>query len=287
MFQKLSVYRDDALEILNAKEGENMKYATKKTLIACLMLAVCGASFFIRAGAQGQHWYCVHAKDHARPTADPSLAYVEKHDGYYIGKQADDKVIYLTFDAGYENGNVAKILDVLKEKQVPAAFFVLSHLIDHDTALVKRMFDEGHLVCNHTAHHRDMSKVTQRSEFEKELLDLETLCEEKTGQKMAKYYRPPEGNFNELNLRYAKEMGYQTIFWSFAYADWDNQKQMDPEKAKQKILSNLHAGEVMLLHPTSSTNAQLLGEVIDECIRQGYRFGTLHELTGRTREQES
>ena len=254
----------------------------KKWSVAVLTL-ICAAAFLMHVSAQGHHWYCVHAKDHARPAADASLSWIEKYDGYYIGKDEQDKVIYLTFDAGYENGNIAKVLDVLKEKNVPAAFFILSHLVEKNTELVKRMFDEGHLVCNHTARHKNMASVENKTAFEKELSELESVCLEKTGQAMAKYYRPPEGTFSEKNLRHAKELGYQTIFWSFAYADWDNQKQMSTERAKEKILSNLHAGEVMLLHPTSSTNAHILGEVIDECRAQGYRFGTLHELTGKTR----
>jgi peptidoglycan-N-acetylmuramic acid deacetylase len=191
-----------------------------------------------------------------------------------------DKVIYLTFDAGYENGNVAKILDVLKEKEVSAAFFVLGNLITHDTALVRRMADEGHLICNHTVHHRDMTRVNN-AEFLAELQELEKLCEETVGAKMAPYYRPPEGRFSRDNLVCAKENGYQTIFWSFAYPDWDNAKQMSPERAKQKILENVHNGEVMLLHPTSATNTAILGDVIDELRAQGFRFGTLDELTGR------
>jgi peptidoglycan-N-acetylmuramic acid deacetylase len=175
---------------------------------------------------------------------------------------------------------VAKILDILKEKEVHAAFFILTHLIEKDTALVERMFEEGHTVCNHTAKHKDLSLADQAT-FRGELESLATLCREMTGREMAKFYLPPEGRFSEDNLKWAQAMGYRTIFWSFAYADWDNRKQMNPDKAKQKILSNIHPGEVMLLHPTSETNAQVLGEVIDECRRMGYRFGTLDELTAR------
>lgn len=244
------------------------------TLVIFLMA---GMSVYAEAKG-GMHWFCVHAQNHERPRVDASLHYVEKYDGYYLGKNEKDKVIYLTFDAGYENGNVEKILDVLKNKQVPAAFFVLSHLVSKNTALINRMFEEGHTVCNHTAHHKNMATV-DRATFEKELNELSELCIGKTGKSMAKYYRPPEGSFNENNLKWAQELGYKTIFWSFAYADWDNQKQMSSEAAKQKILDNLHAGEVMLLHPTSDTNAAILGEVIDECRAQGYRFGTLDELT--------
>ena len=247
------------------------------SVFCCLLSCLSCLSFSVSAKG-GQHWYCAHVKNHARPRIDSALSYIEKYDGYYIGEDEHDKVIYLTFDAGYENGNVAKILDVLKEKQVPAAFFVLTHLVDKETALVSRMLDEGHAVCNHTAHHKDLSGA-DRAAFEKELGDLSSLFLEKTGKPMAKYYRPPEGTFSENNLKWAKEMGYKTIFWSFAYADWDNQKQMSADAAKDKILSNIHPGEVMLLHPTSDTNAAILGEVIDQCRAMGYCFGTLDELT--------
>ncbi|MBE6620095.1 MAG: delta-lactam-biosynthetic de-N-acetylase [Ruminococcaceae bacterium] len=245
------------------------------------VLMLCLTILTPKAGAKSpNNWYCVHTANHQRPRVDAALSYIEKYDGYYIAPEEQGKVIYLTFDAGYENGNVAKILDILKEKEVSAAFFVLSHLIEKDTALVTRMFDEGHTVCNHTAKHKDLS-LADRATFEGELEDLSRVCLEKTGREMAKYYRPPEGRFSENNLKWAQEMGYRTIFWSFAYADWDNQRQMNPNKAKEKILSNVHPGEVILLHPTSQTNVLVLGEVIDECRRMGYRFGTLDELTGR------
>ena len=216
--------------------------------------------------------------------ADAQLQFVEELDGYYIDHchsnfEGADKVIYLTFDAGYENGNVARILDTLKAEQVPAAFFILGNLITHDTDLVKRMSAEGHTVCNHTVRHKNMTDFSD-AEFLAELRGLETLYEERIGEKMAPYYRPPEGSFSRQNLACAKANGYKTVFWSFAYPDWDNDRQMSAEKAKSVIFDNLHNGEVMLLHPTSSTNAQILGDVIRELKLQGYRFGTLDELTG-------
>lgn len=233
-------------------------------------------------------WYCVHAKDHVQPRVGGDLSFVETLDGYYIdSRHADpndtDKVIYLTFDAGYENGNVAKILDVLKEKEAPAAFFILGHLITNDTELVRRMAKEGHTVCNHTVHHKDMSSMDDAA-FLEEIRSLEALYQEKIGEEMAPYYRPPEGKFSKENLICAQENGYKTIFWSFAYPDWDNQKQPSVEKAKKIILDNAHNGEVMLLHPTSETNAMILGDVIDSLRSEGYRFGTLDELTKRQDE---
>ena len=235
------------------------------------------------SGAAPYHWYCAHVKDHAQPSIAPELAFVEELGGYFIDRRhsdasADDKVIYLTFDAGYENGNVEKILNILKEESVPAAFFILGNLITQNTDLVKRMAEEGHTVCNHTVHHKNMSGVSEE-EFINELRELECLYREKTGYEMAKYYRPPEGTFSKENLESAEKNGYKTVFWSFAYPDWDNNRQMDLEKAKQIITENIHNGEVMLLHPTSSVNAAVLGDVIRALKSEGYRFGTLDELT--------
>ena len=188
-------------------------------------------------------------------------------------------MIYLTFDAGYENGNISKILDTLKEENVPAAFFVLENLIKKDPELIKRMSSEGHLVCNHTSKQPDVTKFTTLEDFKQELESLETLYYNVVGKEMPKYFRPPEGKFSEQSMRFACELGYKTIFWSFAYADWDNNKQLSCEEAKAKILSNIHNGEIMLLHPTSSTNAEILKDIITELKSQGYRFGTLDELT--------
>ena len=231
----------------------------------------------------GYRWYCVHAKDHIQPRADESFSFVEKLGGYYIDHrhtsvEDPDKVVYLTFDAGYENGNVAKVLDVLQEHDVTGAFFILGHLIDSKPELIQRMVTEGHTVCNHTVRHKDMSCATNE-ELLSELHELESKFEVLTGERMASYYRPPEGSFSRRNLECAYENGYKTVFWSFAYPDWDNSRQMPAEKAKKIILENLHNGEVMLLHPTSSVNAEILGDVIREIKAQGYRFGTLEELT--------
>ena len=190
----------------------------------------------------------------------------------------NDKVVYLTFDAGYENGNIAKILDVLKEENVCATFFILDNMIIKNQDIVKRMIDEGHTVANHTLKHKDMSKITNINDFEKELKSLEELFEKTYGISMSKYYRPPEGKFTEENLKYAQDLGYKTIMWSFAYADWDNKNQPSWDYALNKILNNIHNGEVMLLHPTSSTNAEIMSRLIKELKNQGFRFGEMDEL---------
>ncbi|MGN1408681.1 MAG: polysaccharide deacetylase family protein [Eubacteriales bacterium] len=224
-----------------------------------------------------QNWYCKHMKSSARPPIPPEMSWVRDHNGYFLGE--DEKVIYLTFDAGYENGNVEKILDTLKSENVPAAFFILDNLVESNNDLVKRMIDEGHTICNHTAKHRDMTKVTTKEAFAEELQKMEQIYKDKTGAELSKYYRPPEGKFNEDNLVWADELGYKTIFWSFAYADWDNENQMSAESAINKIITNTHNGEVLLLHPTSKTNAEILPELIRQWREMGYGFGTLDELT--------
>ena len=244
------------------------------TLIATSVLSV-------YAVENSYNWYCVHRKDHLQPTADPQISFVEEYNGYYIdrshGDGCDEKVIYLTFDAGYENGNVARILDVMQEENVKGAFFILGNLVEKCPELVVRMFDEGHLVCNHTFSHRSIVGMSN-SEIENELSKLEKTCYSMTGKTMAKYFRPPEGRFDKSSLETVNNLGYNTVFWSFAYADWDNGNQMSNASAKAKILDNIHNGEIMLLHPTSETNANILGDVIRELKNKGYRFGSLDEL---------
>ncbi len=238
----------------------------------------------VRAAAEPPlSWYCAHQKDHVQPTADARFDFVESVGGYYIDhRHADpdeaDKVVYLTFDAGYENGNVARVLDALRAESATGAFFVLGHLAEANPDLLRRMQAEGHLVCNHTFTHKALVGATPEA-VSAELGRLERASADCAGVTVAKYFRPPEGKFDRALLESASALGYKTIFWSFAYADWDNQKQPDPERAKKKILDNVHNGAVILLHPTSATNAAVLGEVIRALKAQGYRFGTLDELT--------
>lgn len=246
-----------------------------------LLISFTGAeSSAATAGAnETLNYYCKRNGEHKTPTLDPKFGFMKDCGGYYAGRD-DDKVIYLTFDAGYENGNIERILDTLKSHGATGAFFVLDNLIRRNTDLVKRMAEEGHLVCNHTAHHKDMTKISEKAMFEKELSELSSFYTEMTGKTMAMYYRPPEGKFSFNNLKWANELGYKTVFWSFAYADWDNNKQPDPERSKKLILDNTHNGMVVLLHPTSKTNADILDSVMTEWESMGYRFGTLDELCG-------
>ena len=249
----------------------------KKSLILLLSLTLLCAPLTVLA----ENWSIIRNKNHLQPESDKGLDYVEQYGAYYVDKNAkeDDKVIYLTFDAGYENGNIEKILDTMKKHQAKGAFFILENLIIRNTDLVKRMAEEGHIVCNHTAKHKDMTKVDNINDFEAELKSLEQIYKEYTGYDMAKYYRPPEGKFNKSNLQFANELGYKTVFWSFAYADWDNNKQPSEEYAVKKIMDNTHNGMVVLLHPTSKTNADILDRVMTMWEENGYRFGSVDELT--------
>ncbi len=261
------------------KEDELMKKIITLLLIA--LFTVNAFTFASSANAgNGKNWY-VARSGNKRPSLPYDHAIVEQYDAYYIDKgvtdTSDKKILYLTFDAGYENGNVESVLNTLKEKNVPGAFFLLDNIIIKNTQLVKRMSDEGHTVCNHTKNHKDLSGLS-KEQIVKNITDLEKIYEQKCGKQMSKYFRFPEGRYSEEALKTVCEMGYKTIFWSFGYADWDNAKQMSPEKAKKKILENTHNGAVILLHPTSKTNAVILPELIDEWRAMGYSFGTMDQL---------
>ena len=187
------------------------------------------------------------------------------------------RVLYLTFDAGYENGYTEQILDVLKKQEVPAAFFLVGDYLERNADLVRRMVKEGHIVGNHTLRHPDMQKLDDAA-FEAELRGVEELYTDITGQTLPQYYRPPQGLYSEENLKKAREMGYRTVFWSLAYADWDNNDQPDPDAAVEKLTSRTHDGAVILLHATSKTNAQILDRLLSRWKDMGYRFAPLTEL---------
>ena len=208
------------------------------------------------------------------PTSREKLA---EFDGAYVG-DPEEKVLYLTFDAGYENGHTATILDTLKKHNVKAAFFLVGNYLEKNGDLVRRIVEEGHIVGNHTMTHPDMSAITDKAAFQQELEGLEKLFTEVTGKELPKYYRPPQGIYSEENLKMAKELGYQTVFWSLAYKDWDNNKQPGAEYALGKLIPRTHNGAVILLHSTSQTNAEVLDELLNQWKSLGYRFETIDKL---------
>ena len=211
------------------------------------------------------------------PTGPAGTKQLEQYDAAYLG-DTDEKIIYLTFDSGYENGSTAQILDVLKKHNAPAAFFLVGNYIERNADLVRRMVEEGHIVGNQTMHHFDMSKLSDQAAFAKELQDLEALFKETTGKDMPKYYRPPQGIYSQENLQMAKNLGYKTVFWSLAYVDWRNDAQPTKEEAFSKLLPRIHNGAVVLLHSTSSTNAQILDELLTRWEAMGYRFASIDNL---------
>ena len=212
---------------------------------------------------------CAHRSCRSRSAA--------AYDAAYLG-DTRQKRLYLTFDAGYENGSTEKILDTLKAHGVRAAFFLVGNYVDRNRDLVRRMVEEGHIVGNHTMHHYDMSKLSDKQAFSKELTDLEDLFREVTGKDLPKYYRPPQGIYSQENLKMAKELGYKTVFWSLAYVDWMNDRQPTKEQAFSKLLPRTHPGAVILLHSTSQTNAEILDELLTHWEQEGYTFGTVEEL---------
>ena len=211
------------------------------------------------------------------PSGPASAEALAQFDGVYLGS-TEEKVIYLTFDAGYENGDTAQILDALKKHNAPATFFLVGNYLQQNADLVRRMVSEGHTVGNHTMHHPDMSKISDFDAFSKELSDLESLYTEITGESMTKYYRPPQGVYSQENLEMAQKLGYKTVFWSLAYADWDNNKQPSRETALEKLTSRIHNGGIVLLHSTSRTNAEILDEILTKWEEMGYRFAPISEL---------
>ena len=254
--------------------------------IICLLLCVIFTlicAFNVNATSRTASWYCARKKDHTQPNLPSDLEFSKEYNLYWIDDRYSsyddgEKVIYLTFDAGYENGNVERILDALRDEGVSATFFILDNMIIKNEELVKRMIDEGHTVANHTTKHKDMTRLNTKDDVAKELKELEKLYEKAYGVQMPKLYRPPEGRISEQSLKMAQELGYTAIMWSFAYADWDNGKQPSCEYAMNKILDNLHNGEVMLLHPTSETNAKIMKDLIKELKSRGFRFATAQEL---------
>lgn len=214
-----------------------------------------------------------------QPVGNATADELKQYDAYYV-QQTDDKVIYLTFDCGYENGNTPAILDALKKHQAPATFFVVGNFVSTSPDLVKRIVSEGHTVGNHTNHHPDMSRISTVEEFSQELEELDAMYQEVTGQPVSRYYRPPQGKYSESNLKMAQQLGYKTIFWSLAYVDWDTDNQPTKEQAFDKLLTRIHPGAVVLLHNTSKTNGEILDELLTKWEEMGYHFDSLDHLTG-------
>lgn len=243
-----------------------------------VVIMALAAYFILPCHAQGAGWGLSYPNPGQTPKGNASRESLLEYDSYFVGSE-DEKIIYLTFDAGYENGYTAQILDVLKKAAVPAAFFLVGTYIRDNPELVTRMTAEGHIVGNHTMSHPDMSAISDIAAFGKELSQTEDFYKNLTGQDMPKYYRPPRGIYSIDNLKMAQELGYKTVFWSLAYVDWNVDDQPTHDQAFSKLLPRAHSGAVILLHSTSRTNAEILEGLINKYREMGYEFKSLEHLT--------
>ena len=202
---------------------------------------------------------------------------MKQYDAYFA-EPTDEKKIYLTFDGGFENGNTQMILDALKKHKAPATFFCVGNFLADNKDLVRQIVADGQTIGNHTYTHPDMSRISTKEAFQKELQQVEELYQQITGEELTKYYRPPQGIYSTQNLEMAKSLGYKTFFWSLAYVDWYQEKQPTKEEAFAKLIPRIHPGAVVLLHNTSSTNGQILDELLTKWEEMGYTFHALSEL---------
>ncbi|WP_088103184.1 delta-lactam-biosynthetic de-N-acetylase [Halalkalibacter urbisdiaboli] len=223
------------------------------------------------------NWSFKPAKDNKPVTTEPHfIELLENNGGFFIG-DTSKKELFLTFDNGYENGYTKEVLDVLKEKQVPAAFFVTGHYLNDAEDLVKRMVAEGHIVGNHSWHHPSLPEVGDGRLME-ELNKVKAKFTELTGVKEMNYLRPPRGQFSERSLALSHKLGYTNVFWSMAYKDWEIDKQKGGQYAYDQIMKRIHPGAILLIHSVSSDNAEALPRVIDDARKLGYEFKSLDDL---------
>lgn len=230
-------------------------------------------------------WYYTGNKEHKPVRIHPDFArLIQEYQGFFQG-YSSELALYLTFDEGYENGYTPGILDVLKEEKVPAAFFITGSYLKKNLNLVRRMLDEGHLVANHTFHHYSLPLLTPE-QVEKEITALAADYKELLGRDMAPFVRPPMGEFSPQSLWVTARLQYHTVFWSFAYRDWETNRQKGKGFAYKQVMENHHPGAILLMHAVSRDNAEALGEIIRDLKKEGYEFLPLTELINK-REKES
>ena len=233
----------------------------------------------VETSAEG-NWGLSFQEEGQPPVANATFEELAQYDAFYA-QDTNKKILCLTFDCGYENGNTPQILDALKKHGAPATFFVVGTYIESNPELIKRMISEGHTVGNHTWHHPDMAQISAMEIFQKELTDVEDAYKEVTGEEMTKFYRPPQGKYSESNLKNAQQLGYQTFFWSLAYVDWYENDQPTKEEAFDKLIGRIHPGAIVLLHNTSRTNAEILDELLGKWEEMGYQIRALAELSAQ------
>ncbi len=283
-----TIYVKDVVRKLTGSERVNWRRAVPTFVFLCAMFFLGRAAAGIYGEtqqtinatlAENENWGLGFGREGQKPTGNASMAELKKYNTYFCA-EGDEKVLYLTFDCGYENGNTAPILDALKNHNAQATFFVVGHFLESAPDIVKRMVAEGHTVGNHTYHHPDMSKISDKASFQKEMDDVATLFKEITGTDMAMYYRPPQGKYSTANLKMAQDLGYATFFWSLAYVDWNQDAQPSHDEAMEKLMGRIHPGAIVLLHSTSKTNGEILDEVLTKWEEMGYTFRPLSDFTG-------
>jgi peptidoglycan-N-acetylmuramic acid deacetylase len=264
------------------KKFEALLYALGALLIV-LVLTVPHAVIEAVKTSSGGHaltkeydWYIVPKESGMQPYPNEQAGFIKDYNAWYVGSD-QERTIYLTFDAGYENGYTPAILDALKKHNAPAAFFLVGNYFKRNPELVQRMANEGHLVCNHSLTHKNMAKMTDFDTFKDEIQKNEALCKD-IGVEMAKFFRPPEGKFSEQALKFTQDLGYTTVFWSFAYVDWYNDKQPAEEEGIKKIEARTHPGAIVLLHSTSKTNSLILDRVLTNWEKMGYTLKSLNDF---------
>ena len=258
-----------------------MKEKIIRHFCAFLLLLVCIVQFSLYSQANTLNndilaWGFRRGENHEQSTLDTASEKVIKdYDGIAMGNK-ESNFVYLTFDCGYEQGYTEKILDVLKENNVKATFFITAHYLNTSSDIVKRMIEEGHIVGNDTVNHKCLPNLSDQ-EIKKEIMDLHNAVFEKFGYEM-KYFRPPKGEFSQRVIDIVTKLNYTTVMWSSAYDDWDNEKQNREEYGKNKILVNIHNGCVLLLHATSKDNSIILDDVIKKTREMGYEFKNINEF---------
>ncbi|GGM30051.1 delta-lactam-biosynthetic de-N-acetylase [Paraliobacillus quinghaiensis] len=226
--------------------------------------------------ASSYGWGFKKGTNHQPPEVGKYGQILEENGGYYIDKSGD-KVVYLTFDNGYEQGYTEPILDVLKKEDVPATFFVTGHYVRSQPELVKRMDRDGHIIGNHSNHHADFTTLS-KEEMKEDLTLLDRAVAAITDQEKLQYLRPPRGTFNPQTIQWANELGYTHVFWSLAFVDWETDHQKGWEKSYQQVMKQIHPGAVILLHTVSKDNAEAIEHFITDLRKQGYTFKSLDDL---------
>lgn len=247
----------------------------EKLLVLVRRILIAGCSDESKEVYNANGWGLVYGG--IQPMGKVDSEYLARFDSYYIGSDSK-RVVYLTFDCGYENGNTELILDVLKRHDAKGTFFMTGKFLETAPELVNLILKEGHETGNHTWDHPDMSALTDKADFQEELEDVEKLFYKITGKKIGSYYRPPEGKFNEEKLKWAKEMGYHTIFWALAYRDWEQDNQPDPQESIELLSSRISPGAIVLLHNTSKTNGIIIDDLLTRWEDMGYSFQLLSHL---------